>query len=538
MVKKNQNLTAVSSKPQANVNSETYVEGPVKWAIAIAAALGAILEVIDTSIVNVALTDIQANLGATISEVGWVVTGYAIANVILIPLTAWLGDYFGRKSYFIFSLIGFTLASVLCGLSLNLPMLVFARILQGLCGGGLLAKGQAILFETFPPQEQGIAQSVFGVGVIAGPAIGPTLGGYLTDTLGWRWIFLINIPFGLLAVVISVMFLQPDDNQAKQRNSAVDWWGIGLLAIAVGSLQALLEEGEKDDWFESSFITTLAVTAAIGLVLFIWRELQTKNPAVDLRVLRHRSLAAGSIYSGILGMGLYGALFTVPIFTQSILHFTAMQTGMLLAPGALSSAIVMILLGKLSTKIDARLLIACGAVGTTGVMFQLSGITPQTGTDELFWPLVERGGVTVLMFLPLSLATLGPLPKQDISAGSGFYNLTRQLGGGVGIAILTALLDRREAFHRAVLLEDLSPYNLETQQRLNTLANAFQSRGADAITAHQQALAALAQTVNTQAAVLSFADIFQVVGVAFLCSLPLLLFLGKGGPKKAAPPAH
>lgn len=538
MVKTDISSSPTNSKSQESLQSGTYVEGPVKWAIALAAALGALLEVIDTSIVNVALTDIQANLGATVSEVGWVVTGYAIANVILIPLTAWLGDYFGRKTYFIFSLIGFTIASILCGLSLNLPMLIIARILQGLCGGGLLAKGQAILFETFPPHEQGIAQSVFGVGVIAGPAIGPTLGGYLTDTLGWRWIFFINIPFGVLAVVISAIFLQPNDNQAKERNSVVDWWGIGLLAIAVGSLQALLEEGEKDDWFESSFITALALTAAIGLILFIWRELQTKNPAVDLRVLRHRSLAAGSIYSGILGMGLYGTLFAVPIFTQSILHFTAMQTGALLAPGALSSAIVMILLGKVATKIDPRLLIACGAVGSAGVMFQLSSITPQTGTDELFLPLVERGGVTVLMFLPLSLATLGSLPKQDISAGSGFYNLTRQLGGGVGIAMLTALLDRREAFHKAILLEDLSPYNLETQQRLDALTAAFQSRGTDAVTAHQQALAAIAQIVNTQSAVLSFADIFQVVGVAFLCSLPLLLFLGKGRGMKAAPPAH
>lgn len=545
MVKTPKRSTPTKTKPPtptktkgATVTHSGYVTGPLKWAIALTVSLGAILEVIDTSIVNVALTDMQANLGATVSEIGWVVTGYGIANVILIPLTAWLGDYFGRKRYFIFSMIGFTIASVMCGLSPNLTILIISRILQGLCGGGLLAKAQAILFETFPPHEQGIAQSVFGVGVIAGPAIGPTLGGYLTDSLGWRWIFFINIPFGVLAVVMSLLFLPHDNVQGNKHSTAVDWWGIGLLAIAVGSIQTVLEEGEKDEWFESSFISTLTVVGCIGLALFIWRELTAKNPAVDLRVLRHRSLAAGSVYSGILGMGLYGATFAVPLFAQSILHFTATQTGLLLAPGALASAIAMVLLGKLSTKIDARLLIVGGAVGTTLVMFQLSNLTPQTGTDDLFWPLLWRGAFTVLMYLPLSLATLGPLPKHDVSAGSGFYNLTRQLGGSIGIAALTTLLDRREAFHRSVLLTHVTPYDFATNQRLDMLTGALQSRGMDAVTAHQQALALISQTVSTQAAVLSYADVFRVVGVAFLCSLPLLLFLGKGGPGAKAPAAH
>ncbi|MEH2067638.1 MAG: DHA2 family efflux MFS transporter permease subunit [Nostoc sp.] len=515
-----------------------YVQGPLKWAIAFTAALGAMLEVIDTSIVNVALTDIQASLGATVTEVGWVVTGYGIANVVLIPLSAWLGDYFGRKTYFIFSLIGFTIASVLCGLAFNLPMLVISRILQGLCGGGLLAKAQAILFETFPPAEQGLAQAVFGVGVIAGPAIGPTLGGFLVDGLGWRWIFFVNIPFGIVAVTMSLVFLPKDKDKSQTQSKVVDWFGIGFLVIAIGCMQTLLEEGEKDDWFSSDFITGLAVASAIGLGLFIWQELRIAHPAVDLRVLRHRSLAAGSVLSALVGMGLYGTLFAVPIFAQSILQFTATQTGLLLAPGALASAIVMVLLGKLSSIIDARILISMGAVGSSGVMFQLAAITPQTGTDDLFWPLVWRGAFTVLMFLPLSLATLGPLPKQDISAGSGFYNLTRQLGGSIGIALLTTLLDRREAFHRAILVTKLTPYDSETNQRLDVLNGVLQSQGMDATTAQQQALALLNQIVDTQAAVMSYADCFRVVGIAFLCSLPLLLFLGKGGAAAKAPIGH
>ncbi|MEG3900026.1 MULTISPECIES: DHA2 family efflux MFS transporter permease subunit [unclassified Microcoleus] len=538
-----QNAQQKRAKPlkklkQSASDAAGYVEGPLKWAIALTASLGAILEVIDTSIVNVALTDMQATLGATVTEIAWVVTGYAIANVVMIPLSAWLGDFFGKKTYFVFSMIGFTAASVLCGLSINLPVLVVARILQGLCGGGLLAKAQAILFETFPPAEQGLAQSVFGVGVISGPAIGPTLGGYLTDTLGWRWIFFINLPVGIVAVIMAIVFLRPDSKQHGRSQQKVDWTGIVLLCIAVGSLQAFLEEGEKENWFESGFIALLAFVAVVGLFLFIWRELSTKAPAVDLRVLRHKSLAAGSLYSGILGMGLYGALFAIPLFAQGVLRFSAMQTGFLLAPGALASAIIMVLLGKISTKVDARILIALGAGGTAAVMFELAKITPQTGTDDLFWPLIWRGATTVLMFLPLSLATLGSIPKEDVSAGSGFYNLTRQLGGSIGIAILTSLLARREAFHRAILLAKLTPYDPETTERLSALTGLFQSRGSDAATAQQQALAALSQLVNTQAAVLSYADIFRFVGIVFLCSLPLLLFLGKGGAGAKAPAVH
>ncbi|MBW4474272.1 MAG: DHA2 family efflux MFS transporter permease subunit [Stenomitos rutilans HA7619-LM2] len=518
-----------------------YVQGPLKWAIVAAASLGALLEVIDTSIVNVALNDMQASLSATVSEIGWVVSGYAIANVILIPLSAWLGERFGTKNYFIFSLIGFTISSVVCGLSVNLAMMIVARIVQGLCGGGLLAKAQAILFTTFPPAEQGMAQAVFGLGVIVGPAIGPTLGGFLVDGPGWRWIFFVNLPVGILATLIS-WFALPNDSDhptnATSQTTKVDWWGIVFLIVAVGSLQTFLEEGQQDDWFDSSFITTLAIASVIGFVLFIGRELSIRHPAVDLRVLRHRSLAAGSIFSGILGLGLYGTTFVIPIFAQGVLQFTATQTGLLLAPSAMASAIAMLLMSRLTGKVDARLLIGIGAVGISFSMFQLANITPQSGEDDLFYPLIWRGVFTIFMYLPLNLAALSSLPKPEIAAGSGFFNLTRQLGGSIAIAALTTLLDDREAFHRALLLADLTPYNIETTQRLNTLASAVQSRGTDAVTAKQQALAILSQTVDLQASVLAYADLFRVVGVVFLCSLPLLLLLDKGDPSADVPMEH
>ncbi|MBD0337467.1 MAG: DHA2 family efflux MFS transporter permease subunit [Cyanobacteria bacterium Co-bin13] len=511
--------------------------GWLKWAIAVTASLGAMLVVIDTSIVNVALTDMQSSVGATISEIGWVVTGYAIANVIIIPLTAWLGDTFGKKRYFVFSLVGFVVASVLCGLAGSLSALIASRILQGLLGGGLLAKAQSILFETFPPSEQGIAQAAFGVGVIAGPAIGPTLGGYLTDTLGWRWIFFINVPVGVVAVLMALLFLPADELRPGRAMPRVDWWGIGLLAISLGSLQTFLEEGESDGWFESQFIVLLAVAASLGLLLFIWRELSARQPAVDLRVLRHRSLAVGSVYSAVVGMGLYGTIFVIPIFAQTVLHFTAQQTGLLIMPGALASAVMMVLMGKLSTQVDPRLLIATGSVFIALVMFDLAHINPGTGSEALFWPLLWRGVSVVMMFLPLSLATLGSLPKADIPAGSGFYNLTRQLGGSIGIALLATVLDRRHTFHRAVLSEHITIYDPQTQERLNALTGAMQSQGFDAATAHQQALSLLSQTLDGQAMMLAFEDLFWVVGLIFLVTLPLVLLLGKGS-KGAAVGVH
>ena len=501
--------------------------GYIKWIIAFTASLGALLEVLDTSIVNVALTPMQSSFGATISGIGWVVTGYAIANVIIIPLTAWLGDRFGKKRYFVFSLIGFTIASVLCGLAGSLSALIAARILQGLLGGGLLAKGQSILFETFPPAEQGLAQAVFGVSMISGPAIGPTLGGYLTDTLGWRWIFFINVPVGILAVVMAILFLPPDAKQPVNL-PRVDWWGIGLLAVSLGSLQIFLEEGEQKNWFDSGFIVGFAITAIVGISLFIWQELSTRHPAVDLRVLKYRSLAAGSLFSMVVGVGLYGTLFVIPIYAQGVLQYTAQQTGLLLLPGALASAITMLSLGRVTSKVDARLLIATGSLMTGLVMFHLANLNPGTSSETLFWPLVFRGGAIVLMFLPLTLATLSPLPRKDIPAGTGFYNLTRQLGGSIGIAALSTLLDRRETFHRAILSDGVSLYDPQTQARLQMLTGAMQSRGSDATTGHQQAMTLLEQTVNLQATLLSFEDIFRIVGWVFVVILPLVFLLGKG----------
>jgi DHA2 family multidrug resistance protein len=497
-----------------------------RWLIAVSVALGALLEIVDTSIVNVALPQMQASLGVTLSEVGWVITSYAIANVIILPLSAWLGDRFGKKRFFVFSLIAFVGASILCGLAHSLPMLVLARVLQGLFGGGLLAKAQSFLWETFPPEERGAAQALFGIVAIAGPAIGPTLGGYIVTNLDWRWIFYINFPIGLLAISMAVTFLPEDGPRPKA--TSVDWLSLALLAIGLGALQTFLEEGYTESWFDSAFICLSAAVALVCIVAFIERQLSSDNPVVDLRVLKYRSLWAGCILSAVLGMGLYGAMFAVPIFAQSVMHYTSQQTGMLMLPGALASAVAMPVMALLVKRFDPRVVVAAGSIVVICSLMWLSNMTPQTGEPDLFWPLIVRGFGTVCMFMPMSMATFGGLPVKDVSKASGLYNLTRQLGGSIGIAVLTTLLSSRTAFHRSVLVEKLGQSDIATTERVHALTAGLMAKGADAESAHHQALTLLDGTVNLQASVMSFSDSFWLVGAVFVCTMPLLLLLGKG----------
>jgi MFS transporter, DHA2 family, multidrug resistance protein len=506
----------------------------LRWVIAGTVGMAALMEVIDVSIVNVSLPQMQGNLGATLTEIGWVITGYAVANVIIIPLTAWLGQYFGTKNYYIFSLVAFIVASMLCGLATSLPMLIVARVLQGLFGGGLLPRAQAILFETFPPHQVGLAQAVFGISVIVGPTFGPTLGGYLTDTLGWRWVFFVNLPIGLVTLLLSVLFLPPN-SLARQLSRRVDWWGIILLAVWIGAFQTFLEEGEADGWFDSPFITRLAIVAVVGFALFVWRELASRTPAVDLRVLRYRSLAAGSLYAIVLGISLYGTIFAIPLFTQNILGFTAVQTGMLIIPGALASGLIMPFIGRLTGRVDSRLLVGLGSVVIGIAMFMLAQMNVDTSSRALFLPLLVRGLGMGLMFLPLSIATLGNIPRQDIAAATAFFNLNRQIGGSIGIAVLATLLEKRQIFHFDRLTEHVSLFSQAGQQYLSRLQELFTGRGYDALTAQQASYGLLTRLVHKQALVLSFEDIFILVGWLFILSLPLVLLLGRGMTSQRPP---
>jgi DHA2 family multidrug resistance protein len=404
-------------------------------------------------------------------------------------------------------------------------MLVIARVLQGLTGGGLLAKAQAILFETFPKEEQAMAQGLFGSIVIAGPAIGPTLGGYLVTNFDWRWIFFINVPLGILAVFMVINFMPKDT--LRQVKSSIDWVAIGLLALGLGSLQAFLEEGNSEDWFDSKLVTLLAVGAVVGTFSFVQRVRKSPEPVVDLKVLRYRSLWAGSLLSVVVGMALYGALFAVPIYAQNFLHYSSQQTGMLLLPGALVSAFCMPIVAQLTQRFDTRKILVLGALTLISALYMLTKLSPLTGGDDFFWPLIVRAFGTVFMFMPLQLSALAPIPKKDIASATGFFSLTRQLGGSVGVALLTLLLDKRQVFHEGVISEHLTASDPRVFERVNGIAYALSQQGVELGLAKEKALMMLSGLVKQQAAIMSFADTFWATAMLVLCTLPLVLLLGK-----------
>jgi MFS transporter, DHA2 family, multidrug resistance protein len=516
---------AVMAPPKAE-----YAEysGAVRWIILVALMLGTILEVLDTSIVNVAIPEMMGNLGATLSQISWVSTGYIIANVIVLPLTGWLSTYFGRKRYLTGSIILFTVASFFCGTAHSLGALVFFRILQGAGGAALLSTAQATMMEVFPPKQLGMVQAIFGIGVMVGPTVGPTLGGWITDNYSWPWIFFINLPIGVLAAVMTAMFVR--DSKYQKEAGRVDFVGIGLLAIGVGALQTVLEEGNREGWMESGFIQWMSLLAAFGLLLFVVWELRTPSPAVNLRVLRNRGLAAGTIFGAVLGFGLYGGVFILPVYLQQLRHFTAAQTGWILLPGGIATAMMMPVVGKLVSRFVSRNLAAIGALGFIGSMAMLTTLTRDTGPEHLFWPLVLRGASMGLLWVPLTFATLTSLQGKDLAAGTGLFNLARQLGGSAGIAFLSTFLDHRTALHRANLVESVNVYSGAAMERLTALQNGFIAKGAAPDVAHRQALGVLDGIVQGQAAILSFEDAFLVIGVVFFCALPLLLLFKKGRP--------
>jgi MFS transporter, DHA2 family, multidrug resistance protein len=502
-----------------------------RYVIAFAVVLAAVMQVIDSSIVNVALPDMMGNLGASLDEIAWVSTGYILASVIVIPLTGFLGDLFGRKRYFVGSIVIFTLSSFFCGASGSLGALIFWRIVQGVGGGALMTVSQAVLFESFPTEEAGTAMALFGLGVMVGPTIGPTLGGWLTDNYGWPWIFYVNIPVGILAAVMIAGYVHDPAYQKKPRR--IDYTGIGLLAVSVGALQYVLEHGERDDWFASHFILALTVIGLVGGVALVWRELTVDHPVVDFRVLRHRQMWVGTVLGVVMGIGLYAMSFTLPVFLQGNLHMTAEQTGLVLLPGAIATAISMAVVGRLTNRIDPRLLIAAGALIFATAAWKLSLMTAESGSTDFFWPLILRGAGLGLMFVPLTTITLAELAPQELAQGTGLYNFFRQLGGSFGIAGISTLLIRYTAQNRATLVQHVSASDPTSMARLQALTRGMVARGADLWTAKSRALELMDRQLMGQASVLAYGRIYVLSAIIILVLIPLLLLVrrtrGAGG---------
>ena len=507
-----------------------------KYLIAIAVTLAAVLELIDTSIVNVAIPHMMGNLGATLDEISWVSTGYIIANVIVIPMSGWLSAYFGRKRYLTGSILLFVVASFFCGAATSLGGLIFWRVVQGIGGGALLSTAQSTLFEAFPPEEVGIGQAMFGVGVMVGPTLGPTLGGWIVDNYNWPWIFYINVPLGIIAALMTMTYVH--DAEHQERAETIDVTGFLLLATCVGSLQFMLEKGERYDWFDSRLVTALAITSFVSFVLMLWRELTIDEPIINFRVLKSRQLAAGVSIAAVLGLALFGSIFVLPIFLQNLHGLTANQTGLVILPGAIASAVTMAFVGKNANRLDARVTVTIGAVLFFIAMWMLSRMTLASGPGETFWPLILRGVGLGLIFVPLTSASMAELKVTELAQGTGMFNLTRQLGGSLGIAIMATLLTRFTAQKKALLTEHITTMDPTSLGRLEAITHGLVARGINPLVAKQQALFMLDRQVQAQASVLAFSRIYILSGVILLAVLPLLFLFKTGKGRGSAGMAH
>ncbi len=527
------------------MQQESLVEyGSRRVIITITAILCALLEIVDSTIVNVALNDMKGNLGATLSEVSWVVTAYAIGNVIVVPMTSWLSAQFGRRNYFAASVIIFTICSFLCGNASGIWELVFFRFMQGLGGGALLVTSQTIITESYPPEKRGMAQAIYGLGVIIGPTLGPPLGGYIVTNFSWPYIFYINIPIGALAAMMIFEFVRSPKYANKKSAKEIDYLGIILLAVFVGSLQYILERGQEDDWFASNTILGCTIAAVLGFFLFIWRELTYSNPIVALRVLKNGNLRIGTILSFILGFGLYSSTFVVPLYTQSLLGWTAQQSGMLMIPAAITTAVMMPLIGQaLQRGVPQQLLVSAGFL--IFAIYSIWGfkiLTPDTGKSDFFWMLIVRGVGMGMLFIPITTLSLSSLKGQEIGQGASFTGMMRQLGGSFGIALVTTYLSHQVQSHRADLLTNYNTNDPAFINRINAMQASFMSKGMTPNRALGAAYQALDGAVMRQSSVLSYMDVFLAIGLLFIVCIPFVLLVrqkkGQKADLEAAANAH
>lgn len=497
-----------------------------KWLITITVMLPTIMEIVDTSVANVALPYMQGSLNAGTEEVTWVLTSYLVSNAVVLPMTGWLSRMFGRKRFLMTCIVLFTLASLACGAAPNLASLIFFRILQGAAGGALIPISQAILMETFPPQQQGMAMAIFGVGAMFGPIVGPALGGWITDQMNWRWIFYINIPIGAIAIIMCSFFIF-DPPHLREGNGirSVDWWGLGLLTVGMGALQIVLDKGQSEDWFNSSFIISLTVLTVVALATLIWVELTHEHPIVNLRLFKDLSFSAGNLIMFVVGFCLYSSIMLIPLFLQTLMGYSATDAGMVMAPGGVATLLTMPLVGAALQKRDGRKIVLAGLLIGAASMFLMQRLSLEASYWAFVWPRIVLGIGLAMIFVPLTTVTLSAIPKQEIGNATGMFNLLRNVGGSVGIAVAATMLSRLSQFYQTVLVPHINQYNPVFQLRFEQLKQALITKGLSATQADQGALTMLYGMVRQQAATLAYNRIFFIVGLAFLAIIPLLLLL-------------
>lgn len=521
---------ATATQPLNRVGTPAWNEvNP--WLVAIAVMSSTFMEVLDTTIVNVSLPHIAGSLSATPDEATWALTSYLVANAIILPMTGWLANFFGRKRLLLLSVVGFTAASFLCGLAPTLPLLIVFRCFQGAFGGGLQPLSQAILMEVFPPQDRGKAMGFWGLGIVVAPMLGPVLGGWLTDSYSWRWVFYVNVPIGILAVFLTTVFVFDPPYIKRQIGAKIDFYGMGFLALGIASLQVMLDKGQEEDWFGSHFIVTLCVLSIVGLTAFILRELTTEHPIVDLSVFKIRTYATGVFLMTVLGFVLYGSTVLIPLLLQTLLGYPAMQAGIAMLPRGLGSFIAMPAVGFLMSKVKPRYLLVCGIVLGSYAMFQMAHFNMDVGFWNFFWALIWQGIGMGLIFIPLTTITNDPIPLPKMGNATSIFNLMRNIGASIGISIVEAIQVRHAQMHVNTLTSNVTPSSLQAQTIVNGLKGAFMSKGGiDPATAQHMANGMLENMIRQQSTMMSYNDVFWLLGIIFLCMLPLILLLRP--PKK------
>jgi MFS transporter, DHA2 family, multidrug resistance protein len=493
-----------------------------RWLVSLSVVFATFMEVLDTTVVNVSLPHIAGSMSATPVEGTWTLTSYLVANAIILPMTGWLARQFGRKRLLLTAIIGFTCASIMCGLATSLSMLIIFRVVQGAAGGTMQPLSQAIMLEAFPPEDRGKAMAFWALCIVTAPILGPVLGGWLTDTYSWRWIFYINIPVGIVSLIMAKLFVF-DPPYLKRKTQSIDYWGIGMLAVGMGALQLMLDKGQHEDWFSSNMIVVATIIAVVGLSAFIIREFLVLHPIIDLRVFKDRTYAIGVFMMTILGFVLYGSLVLLPIILQTLLGYSSLEAGVTMAPRGIGSMLFMPVVGMTIGRVGARKFLTAGILLCAGTLFWFGFLDMNAGYWDFFWPQFLQGISMSMVFVPMTTIAMDAIPRPEMGNATSIFNLMRNIGGSIGIATAATLLERYRQIHTNILGTHVTPYSPKTQMLMDQMRSGMMASGTDPVTATQRTHAMLFGMVQQQAAMLSFIHLMRLFGMLFVVIVPLIL---------------